>query len=478
MKKDNFSHQTNDKEIEMMSKYVPEYTSYHARNIKNKFEQKAKIKQRKLPFKKLVLVGLAASMVFTATLVYAGVIDISNIYTAVFGENAQLVEPYIQPLDSGDSRKTVSTQCEYDGIVIKLISAINDENSLRIFATVTDTKGDRLGENMNFTSWGLSQGYGGNVSVVDYNPDTQTATLMITSLGNDHKGSAILSVNGFSTGLEVVEDLPEDHLNIARLLKEHTPILISHDEVWQPGGGFNSNPYSESRLLQADEMDIKLHNRDMFSLSNIGFVDGLLHIQMKAALRNHTLTDGSYINVNLVNSEKEIIYEPTVAINFLTDGKYAYQKYALEPHDEHTELIYKGVTTPEQLNNLSLTIDYMKSPNIIEGNWEFSFMIPERVTTEFLINKDIPINGLDLKIDSISLSPIGITIHLPQIISDNYSHSDIVYVEYKDGTIIELAESSIHTYEDESTLIFGGQVIEIEKIKSAIINGKTIIISQ
>lgn len=74
----------------------------------------------------------------------------------------------------------MSIQSQYDGIVIKLISAINDEDVLRIFATATDTKGDRLGEDLDFTSWGLSQGHGGNVSVIDYNNETKTATLMNT----------------------------------------------------------------------------------------------------------------------------------------------------------------------------------------------------------------------------------------------------------------------------------------------------------
>lgn len=84
------------------------------------------------------------------------------------------------------------------------------------------------------------------------------------------------------------------------------------------------------------------------------------------------------------------------------------------------------------------------------------------------------INGSKLKIDRISLSPIGITIHLPENLSADYNNSDVVYVEYTDGTIIELNQSSIHTYEEESTIIFGGDIIEIEKVEGIIINGERI----
>lgn len=473
MNNNDFIHEPDDREIDMMLKYLPTYTTDNARNIKNKFAQKAKMKHKKLSFKKLALVGVAASMVLVTTLVYAEVIDVSKIYRMIFGENSKYIEQYIEPLVV-ENEAPLSVQSEYDGIVIKLISAINDENALRIFATITDTKGDRLSESIDFTNWGLSQGYGGNVSVVDYNNETKTATLMITSLGNDHQGSATLTVNGFSTGREFLEDLPENSINIGELLKGHTPKIISQDEVWKRGGGGDRELYEESPLLKSDEMDIQFDNVDMFSISNMGFVDGLLHIQTKNTSSDTALVDGYYINVKFINSEKEIVYNPVARIDFITDRKYAYESYSKEPHDQYSEFIYYNITNPEQLHNLSIAIDYMKPPKITEGNWEFSFIIPEKVTTEFHVDTEIYINGEKLKINMVSLSPIGITAYLPKNMSADYNHSDIVYVEYRDGTIIELNQSSLHTYESESTLVFGGHIIEVENVQAIIINGKKI----
>lgn len=474
MNNDDFIHDLDDREIDMMLKYVPEYTADNARNIKNKFMDKVKIRQRKFSFKKLALVSVAASMMFVTTLVFAEVIDISKIYRIIFGENSKYIEQYIEPVVV-EKETPLSIQSEYDGIVIKLVSAINDENVLRIFATVTDTKGDRLGEDLDFTSWGLNQGHGGNINVIDYNNETKTAIVMITSLGNNHQGNATLTVNGFSTGRELLEDLPERNINIAKLLKGHTPEIISQDEVWKRGGsGYDNKIYEETRLLKSDEMDIKFENVDMFSISNIGFVDGMLHIQVKAKLRDVALVDGYYINTKLVNSEKEIFYDSVAHISFITDKKYAYQSDSREPHDAYSEIIYDSITKPEQLDDLSLTIDYMKSPKITEGKWEFSFMIPKKVTTEYYVGREMYINGSKLRIDRISLSPIGITIHLPENLSADYNNSDEVYVEYTDGTIIELNQSSIHTYEEESTIIFGGDIIEIEKVEGIIINEERI----
>lgn len=479
-----------DKEIEMMLKYVPEYTEDNARNIKDKFTKKSKSKQRKFSLKKWALGGVAAVMILTTTLVYAEIIDISKVYRIIFGENSEYIDSYIEPLENSkdlmpadednDKEVPLSIQSEYDGIVIKLISAINDENALRIFATAKDIKGDRLGEDLDFTSWGLNQGNGGNLSVVDYDNETKTATLMITSLGSDHQGSATLKVNGFSTGREFLEDLPENNIDISELLKGHDPKIISHDEVYQSGGGGGDyrKPFAESRFLKYDEMDIQFDNVDMFSISNIGFVDGLFHIQTKAILSRVSLEDGYFINAKFINSEEETVYESKKNINFVIDEKYTWNEHYKEPHDGYTEIIYDSITKPEELNGLSIAIDYMKSPEITEGNWEFSFMIPEKVTTDFKVDREININGNKIKVNMISLSPIGVTLHLNQDISEDYNHSDAVYVEYTDGTRIKLDQASIHTYQFESTLVFKGDIIEIEKVESIIINGEKIGITQ
>lgn len=497
MNKKNFINELDDKEIDMMLKYITEYSPENAKNIKNKFEEKSKIKQKKFLYKKLVLVTIVLSIMLITTLAYAEILDISKIYTIIFGEDSKYLEQHIKPLDNTkdmisvdknynkDKSKKIaenetfpSIQSEYDGIVIKLISAVNDENVLRIFSTITDTKGDRLGESLDF-SWGLSQGYGGNINVIDYDDETKTAALMITSLGSDHYDRATLMINSFSTGRELIKNLSENNININKIIKEHIPKIISQDEIWKQGGGGNNHKiYKESRLLKFDEMDIEFDNTNIFSISNIGFVDGLLHIQTKARLNDTALNDNCYINIKFVNSEKEIIYEPTARIDFIADKKYAYESHSKEPHNKYMEMIYEPITNPEQLNDLSIAIDYMKLPEIIEGNWKLSFETPEKVTTEFHIDKEININGNKLKINMISLSPFGITVHLPQNISSEYNYSDSVYVKYKNGTDVELNESSIHTYGSESTIIFGGPIIKIENIKSIIINGEKINILQ
>jgi hypothetical protein len=232
--------------------------------------------------------------------------------------------------------------------------------------------------------------------------------------------------------------------------------------------------FDESSLLKPDEIDIRFNNTDMFSISNVGVVDGLLHIQAKIEVSGVALTDGHYINTKFVNSEGAVVYNPMNRIDFIADKEYDY----LKSHNEYNDLIFKDITDAAQLEGLTLAIDYMKSPQITEGDWAFSFAIPEKVTTEFKIDREIEINGNKINIDMISLSPLGVTVHLPEDLSEDYAHNDIVLVEYKDGMMLALDQSAIHTYEDVSTLVFGGQIIEIEKAQSVFINSEKINIAQ
>lgn len=299
--------------------------------IKNKFyaklqEEKAMKKRRKFPA--IIAVAAAFSLMSISVLAYTGVLDFSRIYQIVFGENSEYVEQYIQPLGN-----EAVVESEYNGIVMRLISAINDEYALRVFATLTDTTGDRLSDGVSFPSWGLSKGHTQGISIVEYNHETRTAVILITSRGGDLHGSATLTVDGIAA---------------ERGLSENFPM-------------------------------------------------------------------------------------------------------------------------PENYN-------------LIEGRWEFSFTIPERVATEFRVDREFQIGNDTIMIDMVSLSPLGITIHLPRNIVVEYMatrpHDDTAVIEYVDGSTVELNQVSIHGHENTSTLIFGGQIIEIGSVRSVIINGERIAISQ
>jgi len=146
------------------------------------------------------------------------------------------------------------------------------------------------------------------MSVIDYDRETKTATILITSLGSHHKGDATLIINGFTTDRQFAESISEDNINAYNILNSHTAKIIDRKEMWIPSGGRRSpagNPvFENSDILKADEIDIRFDNIGWTHISNIGFVDCLLHIQtvMLAGRENQLLS------ISFVNSGNEVVY--------------------------------------------------------------------------------------------------------------------------------------------------------------------------
>jgi len=290
-----------------------------------------KLRQRR-KLAAIVVIVILTIVVTSTVFAYAQIIDFSRLYRLVFGEGTEHIEPHIIQLTTEEQNDIRSHQqlgiadnqdnqsvlvSESHGIVIALISAINDRDALYIFCTVQDTTDDRLNQGVSFNDWHISQGGGGGTSVVDYDSDTKTSTILITSIGEHHEGNATLRI---------------------------TSILVD-----------------------------------------------------------------------------------------------------------------RGETT-------------------IWVHWRLSFNVPKKATTEFTVAREITINNEPTWIESIYLSPLGVTLELPGVLAIYYEREDIVYVKYEDGTVIPLDNSTVHSTAETSTLRFWGDIIAFEKVRAIIINQEVILL--
>ncbi|MDR3238575.1 MAG: hypothetical protein LBT44_00565 [Clostridiales bacterium] len=471
MKNDDFINAFNEENVDSFMRYTVPFSEEHARNIKNRFVEKAKRKQKRLTAGKFALACAAACVTLFSTLVYGGVLDLSRIYKIVFGENAPYVEPYMKPLAAAGI-----TESTYDGIVLKLVSAVNDEDVLRVFATLSDTTGDRLSGAIALDDWTIDQGHMGGMGVVDYNKGTKTATLLFTSNGENHTGRVALNISRLIVGSQFRTGLAENNINAYALLTEYAPQTMPQEDVFVNGSAFQSKEgevlAQKSALLRFGERDITFDNINWASISNIGFVDGCLHIQTKT-LSNE---ENDLAGITFVNADNEVIDEGNLHLNFTNIENRVYQQDAA-PYNQYKEIIYEGITNLEQLKDLSVTIDAWERGKVIEGGWQLSFDVPQTVAAEFPVDWEITVNSHPVQIDRLSLSPFGITVHFPDDVeSERFSndHTDLAYAEYVDGTRIELNQVSFSRFEEVSTLYFRGNIVEMEKVRRIGIGGKVI----
>jgi hypothetical protein len=250
-------------------------------------------------------------------------------------------------------------------------------------------------------------------------------------------------------------------------------------EIWKTGGSFRDHTqtrdlYETSDILKPDETNIKFENIDWAYISNLGFVDGYLHIQTSIPI--DMVNDKYLLRFGFVNEANEVVSDGDLRIDFIKyENRYGYDGSNL--FYKYSDTIYESITDIEQLKGLSVVIDTLEQGRTFEGSWEFSFDIPEKITTEFAVDKEISINGELIKLDTVSLSPLGIILDLPVNIARNYRYDDTACVIYEDGTIIDLNETLILGNQDLSTLKFGGNVVEVTKVKTIVINGEVITVT-
>lgn len=449
--------------------------------------------------KRIIAVSCVAATLIFSALAYTGVIDLSGIYRAVFRDDTGYIEQHMQPItssnsiqlpdtagaasntgqaDTATSKTTYTTQCTSNGIQMKLLSAVNDEKSLQLFVVATDITGNRLSGKTNFDYWSLDQGHGGNISVVDYDQSTKSAVLLITSLGYNQAGVANLQINGFSNGRKFYEGKAENKLNLYDLLQQQPSSAQSQDEVLVRGYASQSKAGEQviktTNLLGFNDMSVGFENIDWCTISNIGFVDGVLHIQTKIMIDNYYGAGSNDLaSINLIDKDSNALFNGHLSVAYSN----RYDEYNGSSYSVYKDMIYTDITTPEQLKGISVSIDYMEEGQSEEGNWQFVFEIPDKAAMDINVNKTLRINGNEVSVDTVSISPLGVSLKLPTKYVSDYQHADKASVVYQDGTVIPLDISTITGYNNDSVLTFEGKIIEIEKVKSVIINDTIIPVS-
>ena len=135
-------------------------------------------------FSRRAAVALALCAALAVTAVAAG----PSVWSAL-REHLGPFKPYGQKLEG------VQT---FNGIEVKLLEAVTDGYSARVYYTLTDLEGDRLSENtvvsggVNGVSLGAVSRIGGQV--ISYDPDTRTLLMEKTLMGADFNQPAVLTV--------------------------------------------------------------------------------------------------------------------------------------------------------------------------------------------------------------------------------------------------------------------------------------------
>lgn len=309
----------------------------------------------------------------------------------------------------------IYNSCTDNGIKVEVESAVNDSHRALIFLTLQDVEGKgRLSDVDFLDSYSLSiGGHSMGTTVLDsYDPETQTARFYTdTLLKKDISGQSVtFRLERFmahkteypilDTGVDLSAISQENPKTGGSAIKEIYGIgyVNATDEE-------TDHKPKKSDLLTPDVMDISLGEElDFVHITNIGYVNGKLHIQTKwdAGYDNHgelelcrkEITD--YDREDLANYF--VTTEGIVSIDFATAEDLASVKDSYGMTAKHIEYLFD--VKPDELKNYKLlAVGFVKDGEVVTGDWSLAFQT--RQTESLLLD-----GGSHAK--SVEITPLGI----------------------------------------------------------------------
>lgn len=351
---------------------------------------------------------------------------------------------YLQPV------KMVS---ESNGIKMEVVAAMNDDETAVVYLTMQDLVGNRIDETIRLCNVYMEGADILTHGLIDYDENTKTATFSMDAYGG-HKlnGKKVtVRVDSFLSGEENFHNVDAE-ISLKELdLPPPKTFLLQMENVSSGESGLYDEVQEKGEIscLIPEEKNIVLQKIDFVNISNIGFVNGKLHVQTKWKESIHN--NGS---LHLKNKNGDLIRASF--LDFSVENKSA----------KYIEYVFD--VEASNISDYSLFGDFQKY-NEIEGEWNTTFKIKaidesKKVASNVIIN--------NWKIDNISITSVGINI----IGNEADSPRDIrINVTMKDGAILSYNKALKHVENEKETLKFlTDPSIEVDNIKSVSINSSNV----
>lgn len=414
-------------------------------NILNSTVNQEKAKRYTFSAKKVIFIAAAIILVFSVTTTAFASVNpaVNNMIYSVNPELAQFLYP-------------VNKSSEDKGLKLTVLSAVNDNRNVVVYFTIEDTqeKG-RVNERLDLCdAYGVNGPTAYHVEFISYDDKTGKALFCMTGNGTEKVSGRM---NSFKISKMMSNKKKYDYYNTgfdltSALLTPKTDALSDYET--------DSDRRFET-ILMPDEMHLSI-GEDFVSISNIGFIDGKLHIQTKwePSFDNHGL---------LVLHEKGKAFSEENAVSYTMQYIHTREDIRQSGNDvfaKHVEYVFD--ISPEDLSNYDLWAELYEDGEITEGKWKVDFRLERSDELKLTDNlKDIA--------DKVEISNIGVYVDGYQGELDKCN----MLIELNDGSVFDISHFSNNNSENilntkwKMSTEFPAY-IDIHEICSVSIDGKVI----
>ena len=388
----------------------------------------------------------------------SAILFVFSITTTVFASVSPAVNNMIYPVNPELAQflYPVNQSCEDKGLKLTVLSAVNDNRNVAVYFTIEDTqeKG-RVNERLDLCdAYGVNGPTAYHVEFISYDDKTGKALFCMTGNGTEKLSGRM---NSFKISKIMSNKKKYDYYNTgfdltAALLTPKTDTL-SHYET-------NSDRRFET-ILMPDEMNFSI-GKDFISISNIGFIDGKLHIQTKwePSFDNHGW---------LVLHEKGKAFSEENVVSYTMQyirTKEDLKKSGNDVFAKHIEYVFD--ISPEDLDKYGLWAQLYEDGEITEGKWKVDFRLEQADELKLTDN-------LKNTADKVEISNIGVYIEGYQ---GAFGECNML-IEMDNGSVFDISHFSNNSAENFSNTEWTlstelGTYIDLDEISSVTIDGKVI----
>lgn len=403
-------------------------------DFKREVKEKIVIKERPLEIRRISIALITSIIVIlSGTVIASNLSSINRLISIISPGMGEIIQP-IQDSNKDDEEDTYNkkndnktTQVVIDqGIEIKPLAVVNDDDMMIIYLTIQDLKQDRIDETLSVGEYFIEGGTIHNAQLIDYDKVSKTAIVQVTTQGGkelNHK-SIELAIKSLLTSRKEIDQLP------INLKLSDIPELSDSEIVWMTrkdtsGGGGSGDMWNvlkdvgHIKLLKPGQKQLEIPEVAGVTITNVGFIDGRLHIQTKWE-ENDKDRHGDFYLTNgqgeRINVKENNFYFGVDRNNKIQFGRQ-YVEYILD-------------IDKENIKQFKLMGYFAEDGAAIEGEWRQKIDL-NAVGNIIKIPCNIQTDGCNIK--EVSISPLGVTLKGTGTVQENLKCSILM----KSGDIKE-----------------------------------------
>ncbi|WP_336758393.1 hypothetical protein [Paenibacillus sp. USHLN196] len=417
--------------------------------------QTKKSMNRGRKYRKAIYIPVTAALslcLVTGAVASVGIIDLPSILHFLGADRIGILQP-------------VHQVSEDQGIRMEVIGAVRDGDTTEIYVSLSDLTGQRIDETLDVYDYRVTGGNANNAQIIHYDEANKTAIVRFLIQGKVSKNRITVQINTLMSGASRQDgyNVQVDWEQLLQDKKNNSYDLLDRDRISGLGGKTDFQLENDPiPVLHQDVTNVAVEGIDWMHISNIGFVEGKLHIQINPDNEIGEYNHGYFYFTDEQGQKLDI---PEYSVSY---GHY--MKDGVGYGGDYEEFVY-DLSAVDDLDKLRLQGSFTSISEVVQGKWKTTFNLSQHALSKVGNTRLNAYGGLQV---NVTVSAVGVTLTgeaLSKIRMEDLS----IEVHMKDGTSLNAASGFLQLEQDVIKWI-SPTTIPVNDVSYLLLNGQKVIL--